>query len=322
MNRSTLLLLVIAIASAIGSGCAKRQTTAPGRVPNQSAPPEAKNRGKIPKKERPPEWVVQMEFEGGKLCGLGVAGAGFFEDSPYPKQLSRERAIRNLAGILSTRIQEAIIDKETTYRGQSTRLARLVTVDEELIAKVDASSDTEYWRDIGGWGPFAQKSFTYAKACIDVHTAAELMRVSDQELNVAAAGSNRIDPDTVPTWIDRRGEQPGGRLCAVGFSLPTFHPDKTFEAVVEDVRVQLAKVIETLVSSYYEELTTARGTRTKSYQELMTVASTQAVSNGVIVTDYWYDERGIGPFGRRRTTYGWGCVYPVDVLSATLNAVE
>ncbi|MEO0815357.1 MAG: hypothetical protein AAFY60_21030, partial [Myxococcota bacterium] len=205
-------------------------------------------------------------------------------------------------------------------RGQSVRSERLVTVDQALIDKVDAAAQLEYWRDTGGYGPFAQKNFTYAKACIDTHTAAELMHVSDEELEVAAAGgSSRIDPSRVPDWIDRNGEQPGGRLCSVGFSLPTFHPDKTFEVVVEDVRVKLSTVITALLSSYYNDVESSRRVE---YQEQMNVATQHAVANGVIVTDYWYDEGGIGPFAKRRTTYGWGCIYPVDVLSASLDAVE
>ncbi len=303
-------------------GCGGKQTRL-GQLPNESARPTAKIPPKnIPKQLRPPDWVMQMEFEGGELCGLGVAGAGFFEDSPYPKNLSRERAVRNLAGILSTRIQEAIIDSYTTYRGQSIRYERLVTVDEGLIATVDKAAETEHWRDAGGYGPFAQKNFTYAKACIDTHTAAELLHVSDDELRVAAAGSAQIDPSRIPAWIDRDGEQPGGRLCAVGFSMPTFHPDKTFEVVVEDVRVKLSTVIRALLSSYYEDIESVRNNQTRRYLEAMNLATQHAVAKGVIVTDYWYDETGIGPFKKTRTTYGWGCIYPVDVLSASLDELE
>ncbi|MBI3180134.1 MAG: hypothetical protein HYZ27_10760, partial [Deltaproteobacteria bacterium] len=75
---------------------------------------------------------------------------------------------------------------------------------------------------------------------------------------------------------------------------------------------------ETLVSSYTEDLTT------KGYQiyEQMTVASTQAISKGAIVTDFWYDRDGKGPNRHKRSTYGWGCVYPVDVMLKAVESVE
>jgi len=178
-------------------------------------------------------------------------------------------------------------------------------------------AETEFWLDDGGTGPFAQKSFTYAHTCIDAKVAASTFKVDLKALRGKGKGKG-ISPKHVPTWIARTGKQPGGRLCAVGFSLPTFHPDKTFDVVVEDVRSQLAMVLQTLVSSYHEELTTDR------YQlfEMMTVATTQAVSKGAIITAFWHDRDGIGPFNKKRTTYGWGCVYPVDVMKRSIEAVE
>src|SRR5690606_3292036 len=117
-------------------------------------------------------------------------------------------------------------------------------------------------------------------------------------------------PDSVPYWIDAHGMQADGRLCAAGFSLPTFHPDKTFENVAEDIRWQLAEVIQTFVSSYYEELSAERSAGI----EAMTLATTEAVAKGAVVTDYWYDRDGIGPLRKERSTYGYGCVYPVEVV--------
>jgi hypothetical protein len=54
----------------------------------------------------------------------------------------------------------------------------------------------------------------------------------------------------------------------------------------------------------------------------MTLATTEAMARGVVVTHYWYDRDGAGPYGKRDTTYGWGCVYPVDVLNKSFAAVE
>jgi len=134
----------------------------------------------------------------------------------------------------------------------------------------------------------------------------------------AAKKKNTKHAGAGPAWLDKNGIQPGGRLCAVGFSLPTFFPEKTFEVVVEDVRAQLAEVLQTLVSQYSEEITNDH----QSAFEMMTVATTQAISKGAIVTDYWYDEDGQGPNKKKRSTYGWGCVYPVDVMKQTAKALE
>lgn len=310
----------LAIAIVIASiSCAGRPATHRGRLPTAQPTPPAKDL-QIPPELRPPRWVLNLQFEGGELCGLGVAGAGF-RDSPYPKRLARERAVRNLAGVLGTQIQEAIID-EATHRQQQIRMARVITVDDALIQQVSDAASEDYWLDRGGVGPFVQKRFTYAKVCIDTHTAATLMHVSDEVLSSAAAGSHSIHPGQIPEWIDRRGTQPGGRLCNVGFSQPTFHSDKTFEAVVEDIRVKLSTTLKGLVSSYYEELAVERNGKSALAQQLITVATSDAVSKGVVVTDYWYDANGIGPYTQRRTTYGWGCVYPVEVIQSTIDKVE
>lgn len=267
--------------------------------------------------EPPPDWVSHIELEAGSLCGIGVAGAAFDEDSPYPKALSKERAVKNLAGVIETVMHEAIIDK-STHRGTTVEMSRVLTVEEGLIEAVAQMAETEFWLDVNGVGPFAQNDFTYAHACIDARVAADELNVDAKALEKGSATKERITPAKVPSWVHRTGKQPGGRLCAVGFSLPTFHPDKTFVIVVEDVRAQVARVLETLVSSYYEELSTDK------YQviEAMTVATTEALSKGAVVTDFWYDRDGIGPYGHKRTTYGWGCVYPVDVMLESVQAVE
>ncbi len=264
-----------------------------------------------------PGWVTSVAMQSEKLCGIGVAGAGYDANSPYPKELSAQRAARNLAGALETIVQEAIVDR-ATHRGQSVELARALHVDEALIEQIRAMATTEHWLDVAGAGPYAQKSFTYAYACIDAKVAASSFKIDPKMMKAGARPPAVNRPDKVPKWLKRTGKQPGGRLCAVGFSLPTFHPDKTFEVVVEDIRGQLAHVLETLVSSYTEELTT------KGYQlyEQMTVASTQAISKGAIVTDFWYDRDGKGPNHHKRSTYGWGCIYPVDVMLKAVESVE
>jgi len=49
---------------------------------------------------------------------------------------------------------------------------------------------------------------------------------------------------------EKLATKPDGRVCAVGYSLPTFHADKTFQNVCRDLRWQLANIIQAFVSSY------------------------------------------------------------------------
>jgi hypothetical protein len=255
-----------------------------------------------------PIWLGQAEPITDQLCGYGIAGASFHEESPYPRQQAEDRAIKNLAGVLGTRVQEAIVDNQSNH-SQRISYARVLTIDDALLQQVKELATTEFWLDNRGIGPFGEKGFTYAYTCVDVKTIAKKLNVDLGEKN-AMEGVSNLDITHRPAWLENYGVQPDGRLCTVGFSLPTFHTEQTYGNVVEDVRVQLAKVIQTLVSSYYEERTTNR------YQSLeaMTVATTEAVSKGVVVTHYWYDKLGKGPRGTKRSTYGYGCVYPMDLL--------
>ncbi|MEZ4272548.1 MAG: hypothetical protein R3C68_14305 [Myxococcota bacterium] len=255
----------------------------------------------------PPNWVSGLKIAPGLICGTGTAGRGFDAWSPYPKQLSEERAVRNLAGILGTTVQEAIIDKETEHNTQI-RYARTMHVDQRLIDKVAEAVETDFWIDKDGTGPYGAKDFTYARSCMKPSQVAAAFQIDPRKL--AQIPAENSSPRTIPSWINHHGKRPDGRLCAVGYSLPTFHPDKAFTRVVEVIRSQLATVVQTFVSSYYEELSTDR---TATY-EAMTLATVDAISTGAIVTHYWYDRDGIGPNQRSRTTYGWGCVYPLDIL--------
>jgi hypothetical protein len=287
--------------------CPRGQSAAPKAAPSAAA-------ASVPP---PPTWVTHVEVDNGKLCGVGVAGAGFDERSPYPKSLSRERAVRNLVGILGTSVLEATVDRATDS-GQSVETARAVQIDEDLVAAIDGLAEVEYWLDRDALGPFAQKNFTYAYACVDAKKVSASLALDAKQLARAGGKNGPTSPDRVPAWMSRGGKQPGGRLCAVGFSLPMFFADNTFASVVEDIRAQLAYVLETLVSQYSEELTT---TRFQAF-EMMTVASTQAISKGAVVTDFWFDRDGRGPRQQKRSTYGFACVYPVDIIQQSLAAVQ
>jgi len=265
----------------------------------------------------PPQWVHNSNSEQGKLCGVGVAGKSFDVNSPYPKEMSQERAVRNLAGALATAVEEAIIDNQINET-INVDTARVLTVDPDLIDKVGSLAETTFWVDVDGTAPFAQKGFTYALSCVDMAEASTKLGVKSLALVRPKKAHGPSSPDVVPRWINRTGKQSGGRLCAVGFSLPMFYPEGTFEAVIEDIRSQLATVIETLVSNYYEEQTTEKIQNIQS----MTVASTKAMSEGVVVTHFWYDRDGRGPNTQSRTTYGWGCMYPVEAMKKALAAQQ
>jgi len=296
------LLLSILFGALTISGCAQTVPhTKPVKVIEQQAPP--------------PHWVFKTGLSAKELCGIGVAGPGY-PDSPYPKELSRERSIHNLSGALATEISEAIID-HTRHNVTTIEMARALHVDEDLLAKVSHLAKTTYWLDSAGIGPFMQAGFTYAHSCIDTPTAVQGLSLPESSIP-SSPGTPGIDPLQSPNWLNKTGPQPDARLCAVGYSLPTFYPDKTFTNVVEEIRIQLSKVIQTLVSSYHEDATNRYG----SLIEAITVASTDAISRGAVVSHYWYDKAGIGPFGTKGSTYGWGCIYPLDVVTKAVQTVQ
>lgn len=261
-----------------------------------------------------PEWVMAEPFNGDALCGLGVAGPGYDRDSPYPKQLSEERAVENLAGILGTQIQEAIIDRQDND-GTSVDFARTMRVDDALLQQVASVAKTEFWLDVDGDGPYQQRNFTYAHTCMDADTMHNAMHV-DPSVFKNPGTLAHSNMETPPTWLTMSGRQPGGRICAVGYSMPAFFADQTFQTVVDDVRGQLTDTVQTLVSSYYQELSNAK----YDLSEEMTVATTNAISKGAIVVTFWHDRDGMGPFKQKLTTYGWGCIYPMDIVHSTFSA--
>lgn len=263
-----------------------------------------------------------MRSDSTKVCGLGVAGAGF-ENSPYPKQAARERSVTNLAGAISTSVEEALMDSESTA-GDSLDYARVVRVDESLIKVIDGMASVDYWVDVEGKGPYAEKGFTYAWSCIPKTDASTTLHLDPKTLaRAGSGGGGKGDEqfalgDKAPGWIARRGKSKSGRFCAVGYSDPTFQPENTFANVVDDVRAQLATTMKTLVANSFEELTTERS----QYIESVTASSNEALAKGVVVTKFWFDVKGKGPRAVKRSTYGLGCVYPMDIVASSLAVTE
>ena len=200
-----------------------------------------------------PDWIWQLGYSEAQICGLGMAGPGF-PGSPYPRENATERALINLAGSIETAVQEALISVQREA-GTSVRLERLLHIDNDLLARVRGAATMDYWVDALGEGPFVQLGFTYARACVDTRVeddgdgiAADLRDALSQFETKMAADSS------VPVWLDLSGNQPGGRLCAIGYSEPAFYADQTFANVVESIRGQLAEVLQTLISEYQQDV--------------------------------------------------------------------
>jgi hypothetical protein len=263
-----------------------------------------------------PDWVTKMKGDDANVCGMGVAGAGF-EDSPYPKQLARERAVKNLAGIIGTDVEEAMIEDET-IDGEDIQYARVVHVDDDLVKTIDGAATISYWVDVHGEGPYEAKNFVYGWACIPKTTAASTLKVDPNALKNTHNTPAMAGPDTVPRWIQASGKRKDGRVCAVGYSDPTFQPENTFENVVEDVRTQLAQTVDGLVASSFQNLSTDKSEMVES----LTAESSTAVAKGVVITRFWFDPKGNGPERRKRSTYGFGCVYPMDIVAASLAKTD
>ena len=239
---------------------------------------------------------------------MGVAGPGY-PNSDYPRQLARERSLYNLTGSLKTNVLEAIVD-ETRNNVTRVEMVHVVEIDEALLEGVSAMSRTEYWQDHAGRGPFGALNFVYAQSCIDAPRGAEPF-----ESPADGDTPTRLDSMEPPPWVNLFGRQEDGRLCAVGYSLPVFFADHTFTNVEKDVRLQLSTVVTTLVSSFFED----HQAGDRSHMESMVVASTEAVIQGAVVSHYWFDRIGVGPQATRNTTYGWGCVYPVEIVTRAVT---
>jgi hypothetical protein len=267
----------------------------------------------------PPAWLAGDGVDGDQVCAVGIAGRTHEMAREKAKEFSRERAVRNLAGVFETIVEDSEIDEATVNR-TDIEFARAVTVDEELVARVDEAAEVEFWIDGGGLGPFEERGFTYARACVP---ASFLPGESPKKVAEAARAAS-LTAESPPPWLEWVGSQKGARLCAVGFSLPALHPEATFENVVEEIRAQLTGRSKSLVMSLSEEFSVCKNDSEECEQvlKIVTAATNEAVSKGVLVNHFWYDRRGVGPNKRQRSTYGWGCTHPVGALAAAVAKVK
>lgn len=275
-----------------------------------------------PKKaEPPPDWLTAGNVQKNHICSWGMAGRAYSKASDLPKNLAKERAVKNLAGVFKTNVLEAQIVRAQTSGDVVEGFERAVEVPEEMVEATLAAvsdDDIEYWLDEGGGGPLGRegRDFTYTRVCVDVGMAG--LDPDRVKLSQSPPFSREV-----PEWIDWVGSGKGASLCAVGFSKPFFDAAEIFQGVVEDVRAQLITQAKTMILSSFEEETTCRGGAAgcRQFIEDVVAATTEGISEGVVVTHFWYDARGAGPRKARRTAYGWGCVYPVNELRKAVAKV-
>ncbi len=264
----------------------------------------------------PPNWLVEPPVEQGKICSWGMAGRAYNRKSEAPKELAKERAIENLAGVFHTTILEAQIVRGTQHEDIIEDMEVLVEVPEDILEKTQQSAETTYWRDDGATGPLGREArgFTYARSCVDVTV---------KELDGKRVAALQTPPfsEEVPEWTRWVGSRAGGRLCAVGYSEPFYDPAAIFQAVVKDIRAQLKTHASTMIMNSFHETSTCRGGDCRQYIDDVIQAATDAISEGVVVTHFWYDQYGRGMQSRKRTAYGWGCVYPVNVMAVAAKKI-
>lgn len=262
--------------------------------------------------EPPPAWLLSAAVEGGKICSWGIAGAAHDPESEEPKELAAGRAIRNLAGMYLTRVIEAEIISADEQRDYVEQRAVSVEVPEDILEATAQRADVEFWYDRDGTGPLGREGrrFTYARSCI----AEAPVPLSAKRMEALAVPTFAEEPPPWLEWIDSKND---AALCAVGHSEPFYDSAEIFQAVVEDVRSQLLGKARTWVIDSVEHQTDCREGRDCTHRiEQMLAATTEAISKGVAVTHFWYDRTGAK---RRRSAWGWGCVYRGDVARRGLE---
>lgn len=263
-----------------------------------------------------PDWVSRLQVEGDEVCGIGIAGRTYQTQWEKAKALATERANANLAGTLQSSVLESEIVKDTE-RGAQIEYSRTVDVDPETIEGVAKGARTDTWYDVKGEGPASEAGFTYARSCLAASIVASQLKIPPSAIKQVPSGVEAVN--TVPPWLGWIGSQRGARLCAVGYSDPGYYSEALVQSVADDVRGQLVTAAKSVVMSAFEETSICKGEGTaRCEQEIseLTAATNEAVSRGVVVTHFWFDKNGLGPRQRKRSVYGWGCVYPIVAVHA------
>lgn len=246
----------------------------------------------------PPGWIKSLRFPEGKLCSIGVAGPGTTLDGP--KELSRSRAVDDLAHSIETMVWEGIIDKERNGVA-AVRSQEIVGTSGELILELREDASVDWWFDAIGEGYVGLPKYTYARVCT-AHLGGQsgivdkLSRTSG--LYAGLAGG--------PAWLEGDFPRLDGRLCAVGLSRRTYDPSDALEQASQDVRAQLSVSLFALVSTLTEERQTTR----RFTSESTVVGLNLGEVKGAVVRDQWFDREGVGPLQEKGAAYAYGCVFP------------
>jgi hypothetical protein len=269
-----------------------------------------------PPPEPPPSWLLTSAVESTQICSWGIAGAAHDPKSEAPKDLAKERAIKNLAGMYLTRIIEAEIISADENQDYVEQHAVTVEVPEDVIEATASRAKTVFWYDRDGGGPLGREGrrFTYARSCIDDLPAA----MSAKRMEALSVPPFAADPPPWLDWIDSKND---AALCAVGQSDPYYDSAEIFQGVVENVRSQLLGKAETWIidSMADESVCRADGSACQDRAAQILAATSEAISKGVAVTHFWYDRKGAK---RRRAAWGWGCVYRGDLVERGLDRMQ
>lgn len=113
----------------------------------------ASDRPERPVRTLAPSCVRGALVDARRVCGLGIAGRAYRWNDEKMRRLARRRAARNLAGMLRSVVNSAMI-VSTDARNTWVRSERYVQIDDAFVDEIERAADHELWFDLDGEGPF------------------------------------------------------------------------------------------------------------------------------------------------------------------------
>ena len=229
------------------------------------------------------------------------------------RALARRRASENLAGMLRTVVNSAMVISED-QNNSWIQSERFLTIDEGLVDQIEQAADHEIWFDLQGEGPFRARERTYNCACL---STAEAGIQIDATQAAQHAIARQYTVDEVPKWLTDSQIQNRSVRCAIGYHERMFHPEEMFQPLTESVRTQLTDKTRSWVLSEFTQTELCGGrdrAECTSIIDSVVEAANEGISRGVALTAVWLDTRGLGPNGKKMTAYGWGCVFDRQIL--------
>ena len=264
---------------------------------------------KLPPRTPPPSCVHGALVTKDRVCGLGIAGKGFYWNDEGVRNLAKQRAARNLAGMLRTIVSSTVRIEADNFSGTSVRWNRYLEVDDALVESIEKSAKHEIWFDVKGEGPFKDPERTYDCACM---SAAKAGIVVDTSQAAQHAIARQYPVNEVPEWINNPKLTNRDVHCAVAFQQSMYHPEEMYEPLAENIRTQLmGQTRSWVLSEFSQELQCREGSsqRCKTVVDELVEAVNEGISRGVVLTAVWLDAKGRGPQRSKQTAYGWGCVF-------------